>query len=316
MLFRSGNVSFHDDRILIWTCVETFFSAPVLALVDGDPYGIDILSVYKYGSRSLQHESTKLAAGRIKWLGLWSSELDECAFSHIHLDCSHPLCLSCSFGIDRDRLLPITNQDEKKVSALSLQSSCLRSNSRCPAGSFYAPNTWYAPKVEVCICFLGFGIYFRSSHTDVQYTRKELMHMLHSRRKAEIEILTTMRPDRPADNPQWVSPDRHQQLEAVSILHCSPYDDATGGPANGRMNSHFSDYSNTVSSANSLITSIPTSLCYSDPVADTSSSPTPVYRPTPPAHAPLLRYLVRKIADFVAQAEARANAMEIDARSL
>jgi DNA topoisomerase VI subunit A len=52
-------------------------SVPILALVDGDPYGIDILSVYRYGSRSLQHESKKLAAGRIRWLGLWSSELDE-----------------------------------------------------------------------------------------------------------------------------------------------------------------------------------------------------------------------------------------------
>ena len=47
-----------------------------MALVDGDPYGLDILSVYKYGSLSLQHESGKLATKRIKWLGMWASELE------------------------------------------------------------------------------------------------------------------------------------------------------------------------------------------------------------------------------------------------
>ncbi|KAG6918055.1 hypothetical protein DXG01_016711 [Tephrocybe rancida] len=48
---------------------------PMLALVDCDPYGLDILSVYKFGSRSLQHENSKLAADRIVWLGVSSSEL-------------------------------------------------------------------------------------------------------------------------------------------------------------------------------------------------------------------------------------------------
>lgn len=48
---------------------------PIVVLVDGDPYGLDILSVYKYGSSRLRHENEKLAAGRIKWMGLISSEL-------------------------------------------------------------------------------------------------------------------------------------------------------------------------------------------------------------------------------------------------
>ncbi|KAJ7268697.1 Spo11/DNA topoisomerase VI subunit A [Mycena haematopus] len=53
---------------------------PLLGLVDGDPYGIDILSVYKYGV----------------YLGVLASEL-------------------ASFGVDRDALLPITKADEKKA---------------------------------------------------------------------------------------------------------------------------------------------------------------------------------------------------------
>jgi meiotic recombination protein SPO11 len=47
-----------------------------LGIVDADPYGLDILSVYKYGSKRMQHENDKLAATRIKWLGLWASEVE------------------------------------------------------------------------------------------------------------------------------------------------------------------------------------------------------------------------------------------------
>ena len=54
-----------------------------MALVDGDPHGIEILSVYKFGSRNLRHESEKLAASRLQWLGIWSTELDESASSPV-----------------------------------------------------------------------------------------------------------------------------------------------------------------------------------------------------------------------------------------
>jgi meiotic recombination protein SPO11 len=46
-----------------------------MALVDGDPYGLDIMSVYKFGSSRMRHENQKLAAGRIEWMGILSSEL-------------------------------------------------------------------------------------------------------------------------------------------------------------------------------------------------------------------------------------------------
>lgn len=51
---------------------------PILGLVDGDPYGLDILSVYKYGSRAMEHEEGKLAAPRVKYLGVFASELTRC----------------------------------------------------------------------------------------------------------------------------------------------------------------------------------------------------------------------------------------------
>jgi len=69
-------------------------SIPIMALVDGDTYGIDILSVYKHGSISLQHENAKLAAERVEWLGVWASELELCVF----------VCTSTTtFFLDPDR---------------------------------------------------------------------------------------------------------------------------------------------------------------------------------------------------------------------
>ncbi|KAH9855196.1 DNA topoisomerase IV alpha subunit [Lenzites betulinus] len=119
---------------------------PILCLVDGDAYGIDILSVYKHGSKSMQHENENLAAPRIQWLGLWATEL-------------------ASLGIPKDALIPITKHDERKARSLLKREG--------------APAEW----------------------------RKELQHMLFSRRKAEIEVLGAVRSatdcaaDLPANRP-------------------------------------------------------------------------------------------------------------------
>lgn len=48
---------------------------PILALVDADPYGLDILSVYKYGSRATAHEGDTLTAPRIELLGIKITEM-------------------------------------------------------------------------------------------------------------------------------------------------------------------------------------------------------------------------------------------------
>ncbi|KAJ1307298.1 hypothetical protein OPQ81_001408 [Rhizoctonia solani] len=48
---------------------------PILCLVDADPHGIDILSVYKFGSRTMAHED--LAAERVKWIGIKRGDLEQ-----------------------------------------------------------------------------------------------------------------------------------------------------------------------------------------------------------------------------------------------
>lgn len=49
---------------------------PVLALVDSDPYGLKILSVYMSGSKQMSYDSSHLTTPDIKWLGVRPSDLD------------------------------------------------------------------------------------------------------------------------------------------------------------------------------------------------------------------------------------------------
>ncbi|KAE9444814.1 hypothetical protein C3L33_23288, partial [Rhododendron williamsianum] len=55
-------------------CLET--NLPVLGLMDCDPYGLKILSVYKYGSIDMAYDSNHLTTPGILWLGLRQSDLE------------------------------------------------------------------------------------------------------------------------------------------------------------------------------------------------------------------------------------------------
>ena len=50
-------------------------SVPILGLVDADPYGLDILSVYRFGSSAMAHECGTSTTPTLKWIGLKSSEI-------------------------------------------------------------------------------------------------------------------------------------------------------------------------------------------------------------------------------------------------
>ncbi|RHZ72291.1 hypothetical protein Glove_243g51 [Diversispora epigaea] len=43
---------------------------PILGFFDNDPYGIEILSIYKYGSQAMSFDNGNLATTNIKWIGL------------------------------------------------------------------------------------------------------------------------------------------------------------------------------------------------------------------------------------------------------
>jgi hypothetical protein len=67
---------------------------PVLALVDSDPYGLKILSVYMKGSMNMSYDSSNLTTPDIKWLGVRPSDLDR-------------------FNIPEQCRLPMTEEDIK-----------------------------------------------------------------------------------------------------------------------------------------------------------------------------------------------------------
>jgi len=56
--------------------VKNTLNIPVLGLVDADPYGLKILSVYMSGSKNMSYDSASLACPDIKWLGVRPSDLD------------------------------------------------------------------------------------------------------------------------------------------------------------------------------------------------------------------------------------------------
>jgi meiotic recombination protein SPO11 len=56
--------------------LRTVLNIPILGLVDSDPYGLKILSVYMSGSKNMSYDSANLTTPDIKWLGVWPSDLD------------------------------------------------------------------------------------------------------------------------------------------------------------------------------------------------------------------------------------------------
>ena len=67
---------------------------PVLALVDSDPYGLKILTVYCSGSKQMSYDSGHLTTQDIKWLGVRPSDLDK-------------------FNLPAQCRLPMTEHDKK-----------------------------------------------------------------------------------------------------------------------------------------------------------------------------------------------------------
>jgi DNA topoisomerase-6 subunit A len=66
------------------------FNLPVYCLVDSDPYGWQIYTVYKHGSANLAHESERLACPAIKFLGVSLSDIEKYKIPSKYLDPATP----------------------------------------------------------------------------------------------------------------------------------------------------------------------------------------------------------------------------------
>ncbi|KDE08955.1 hypothetical protein MVLG_01045 [Microbotryum lychnidis-dioicae p1A1 Lamole] len=69
---------------------------PIMALVDADPHGIEILATYACGSRSLRHEKEELVIDRMEYIGVKHDDLH-------------------NSNIDRDNLIELSARDRKKA---------------------------------------------------------------------------------------------------------------------------------------------------------------------------------------------------------
>ncbi|XP_023716407.2 meiotic recombination protein SPO11 [Cryptotermes secundus] len=56
---------------LLWKSL----GVPVLALVDADPHGIEIMCVYRFGSLNMSYQSDDLAVPAIRWLGVHPTDI-------------------------------------------------------------------------------------------------------------------------------------------------------------------------------------------------------------------------------------------------
>lgn len=84
-----------NTRLLVkrlWESLEI----PVLALVDADPYGVEIMCVYRFGSMSQSHDADNLTVSSMRWIGVLPSDLER-------------------LSIDKDAQIPLTEQDRKKI---------------------------------------------------------------------------------------------------------------------------------------------------------------------------------------------------------
>jgi meiotic recombination protein SPO11 len=79
--------------------LKTELQIPILGLVDSDPYGLKILSVYMSGSKNMSYDSASLTTPDIKWLGVRPSDLDK---YKIPEQCSRLLsCISLLINFQR-----------------------------------------------------------------------------------------------------------------------------------------------------------------------------------------------------------------------
>jgi meiotic recombination protein SPO11 len=74
---------------------------PVYALVDSDPDGMAIMSIYKYSSAAQAHENTKLSIGDLQWLGLRTSSV-----------------VKSTDRLGEEAFLPLSIRDRKKAIAM------------------------------------------------------------------------------------------------------------------------------------------------------------------------------------------------------
>ena len=73
------SLHFHPPAPFPCPPVQETLRIPIFGLVDSDPYGLKILSVYLSGSKNMSYDSASLTTADVQWLGVRPSDLDRYA---------------------------------------------------------------------------------------------------------------------------------------------------------------------------------------------------------------------------------------------
>lgn len=76
---------------------------PIFALVDADPHGIEIMCIYKFGSKALSHEASYLTCPVIRWLGVLPKDVQD-------------------VNVKEEQLIKLSDNDRKKAIDLTKRS--------------------------------------------------------------------------------------------------------------------------------------------------------------------------------------------------
>ncbi|XP_043080374.1 meiotic recombination protein SPO11 [Puntigrus tetrazona] len=87
-----------NSRLMVKKLWDTLH-VPVFALVDADPHGIEIMCIYKYGSRAMAFEAHSLTVPSVLWLGLLPSDIQR-------------------YRVPEETLIPFSQADERKIHSL------------------------------------------------------------------------------------------------------------------------------------------------------------------------------------------------------
>eukprot|EP01080_Neovahlkampfia_damariscottae_P005192 gene5192-8798_t len=95
--------------------IDVELKLPCYVLVDYDPYGIEIMMTYKYGSKSFDFQNDKLRISNLKWIGLKEKDFEE---YNIKNECFQ--CLSQDDFLKINQLKSNQHVDEEILKELNL----------------------------------------------------------------------------------------------------------------------------------------------------------------------------------------------------
>jgi len=132
---------------------------PVLGLVDSDPYGLKILSVYMSGSKNMSYDSASLTTPDIKWLGLRPSDLNR-------------------YDLPDQCRLDMTENDIKTGKEMLKE-------------DFIMKNPEWMKELEIMVCPIHFSYLRKSMFLASVSVSQHIIFQVKTKKKAEIQALSS-----------------------------------------------------------------------------------------------------------------------------